>query len=106
MKASRSRGFTYIECLILLALVGVLVAIALPRFLRARTHARQSEAITQLKSLHAAMATQQVRPVSIHVYSFDPPRGNRYSYHLDNGCYSTEDRSSLNAVKSDFDICV
>lgn len=106
MTSNRSRGFTYIECLVVLAMAGVLVVIALPRFLRAQTHARQSEAITNLKSLHAAMVTQQNRPTSIHVYNFNPPRGNRYSYHLENGCSSTEERSNFDASLNDFDVCV
>ncbi|KFE68443.1 prepilin-type N-terminal cleavage/methylation domain-containing protein [Hyalangium minutum] len=106
MKSNRSRGFTYIECLVALAMAGVLMVIALPRFLRAQTHARQSEAITHLKSLHTAMMTQQNKPSNIHVYNFDPPRGNRYSYHLDHGCHTTENRSNQDAVKHSGDVCV
>lgn len=106
MKRKHSRGFTYVEGLVALAMVGVLVAISLPRYLRSQTHARQSEAIANLKSLHAAMMTQQNRPSNIHVYNFDPPRGNRYSYHLDNGCHTTENRSNQNAVQHSQDICV
>lgn len=106
MRISRSRGFTYVECLVALAMAGVLLAIALPRFQRAQTHALQSEAITNLKSLHAAMMTQQNRPSSIHVYNFNPPRGNRYSYHLENSCTSFEDRSNLYASQHNDDVCV
>jgi prepilin-type N-terminal cleavage/methylation domain-containing protein len=106
MRIDRSRGFTYIECLVVLAMAGVLVAIALPRYLRSQTHARQSEAITNLKSLHAAMITQQNRPSSIHVYNFNPPRGNRYSYHLENSCSSTEERSGFHAVQNNDDVCI
>ena len=103
---SAHRGVTYVETLFVLAIIAVLAVIGIPRYLRARTNALQSEAVTNLKSLATSLRTQQNPPFNIHVYGFDPPRGNRYSYHLDNGCYSFEERSSMNAVQNDSDICV
>lgn len=103
---SARRGVTYVETLFVLAMIAVLAVIGIPRYLRARTNALQSEAVTNLKSLATSLRTQQNPPYSIHVNGFDPPRGNRYSYHLDNGCYSYEDRSMMYAVQSNSDICV
>ena len=106
MTVTRSRGFTFIEVLIVAVMACVLAAIGLPRFLQAQTNARKSEAITQLKTLHAAMSTQAVMPTSIHVPGFDPPRGNNYSYHLSDYCASWEDRSAEFAVSNEFDDCI
>ncbi|MDY7228076.1 prepilin-type N-terminal cleavage/methylation domain-containing protein [Hyalangium rubrum] len=104
--SSQRRGFNCLELMVVLVVAGVLLAIGLPRFHRAQTHARQSEAITNLKSLHASMSLQQSKPYNIHVPGFDPPRGNRYSYSLEAPCSSAEDRSSLNAMQNMSDRCI
>jgi len=100
------RGFTYIEVLVVLAMSAILAAIAIPSYLRAQKKARTSEAITNLKSLHAAMSTQLTMPTSIHVPGFNPPRGNKYSYMLESGCSMYEDRSGYDAVQYDGDLCI
>jgi type IV pilus assembly protein PilA len=106
MTVARSRGFTLVEVLIVVVMASVLAAIAMPRFLQAQKRAKQSEAITNLKSLHAGMSTQLAMPESIHVPGFDPPRGNRYSYHLSNSCGTFEERWAEHAVKSEYDDCI
>jgi type IV pilus assembly protein PilA len=103
---STRRGFTYVELLFVLATVAMMLAIGLPGYIRAQTHARQSEAITQLKSLSTSLQAQQNPPFSIHLRGFNPPRGNRYSYHTSNYCYSYEDRSTLYAVQNTMDDCI
>jgi type IV pilus assembly protein PilA len=100
------RGFTYVEVLAVLAMSGILAAIAIPNYLRAQKKAQASEAVTNLKSLHAAMSAQLTFPTSIHVPGFNPPRGNKYSYILGDGCWSYEDRSMLYAIQNDSDVCI
>lgn len=102
----RRHGFTYIEVLIVLAMASVLVAVGLPRFFEAQKRARNSEAIIALKHLHVGMSVQQTMPTSIHVPGFDPKRGNRYSYHLSDPCFSWEDRSGQVAIPSETDSCI
>jgi type IV pilus assembly protein PilA len=102
---ARSRGFTIVEVLIVVVMSGVLVAIGVPNLLRAQKRAKHSEAVTHLKSLHASLSTQSVKPTSIHVPGFHPQRGNRYSYHL-GSCVSYEDRSTQHAVKHAADDCI
>jgi type IV pilus assembly protein PilA len=106
MNVIRPRGFTYLEVLVVVAMAGVLAAIGLPRFLQAQKNAKKSEAVTQLKSLHAAMSAQALMPTSIHVPGFAPPRGNRYSYHVAEPCSSWEDRTTQYAVINDTDNCI
>ncbi len=103
---TRRCGFTLIEVLIVVIMASTLAAIGLPKYLQAQKRAKKSEAITQLKSLHAAMSSQAVKPSSIHVPGFNPPRGNHYSYHLSNVCTSWEDRSTQWAIGNDYDDCI
>ncbi|MDY7228458.1 prepilin-type N-terminal cleavage/methylation domain-containing protein [Hyalangium rubrum] len=103
----RNRGFTLIELMIVVAIIGILAAIAIPNFIRFQARARQSEVNTNLKSLFTGLRTQQrTPPAVIRATSFAPERGNRYSYHLDNGCGVFEDRSAINVVQHDNDVCI
>ncbi|HEX8706278.1 MAG TPA: prepilin-type N-terminal cleavage/methylation domain-containing protein, partial [Myxococcaceae bacterium] len=83
----KQSGFTLIELMIVVAIIGILAAIAIPNFIRFQARARQSEANTNLKSLFTGLRTQQrMPPERIRATSFAPERGNRYSYHLEDGC--------------------
>ena len=48
----RSAGFTLIELMIVVVIIGILASLALPRFMRATTKSKQSEAKLILKQIY------------------------------------------------------
>jgi prepilin-type N-terminal cleavage/methylation domain-containing protein len=107
MKIRTAKGFTLIELMIVVAIIGILAAIAIPNFIRFQARARQSEANTNLKSLFTGLRTQQRKPPpAIRATSFAPERGNRYSYHIDDACGTFELRSGVDSVQNNNDVCV
>ncbi len=53
-RAASQSGFSLIELMIVIAIIGILTTIALPNFTRFQAKARQSEAKSQLAALYAA----------------------------------------------------
>ena len=52
---SRKRGFTLVEIMIVVAIIVLLAAIAIPNLLRARLNANEATAIAAMKTLSTAM---------------------------------------------------
>lgn len=66
------RAFTLIELLIVVAIIGILAAIAVPNFLNAQIRAKVSRMQADHRSLHTAMMMYRVDNNSFHQHSHAP----------------------------------
>lgn len=100
-------GFTLIELMIVVAIIGILAAIAIPNFLRFQARARQSEVTSNLKALFTGFRGFERKPTGdIRVPGFAPERGNRYSFYMKEPCTNFEDRSALTVARHPDDDCL
>jgi type IV pilus assembly protein PilA len=80
------KGFTLVELMIVVAIIGILAAIAIPNFIKFQARGKQSEAKTNLKGLFQAeksfFAERDTYSDDFQAVGFIPERGNRYAYRL------------------------
>ncbi len=109
MVRSGSRGFTIIELVIVMGVIGLLASVALPRYTQYQARARQAEPKANLKGWYNAESSIFAeRGTFTEVMSdtgYTPNRGNRYQYIFSSAC-TYEVRAGLAPVSTTADTCV
>jgi prepilin-type N-terminal cleavage/methylation domain-containing protein len=67
-KRSANRGFSLIELLIVIAIILIIAAIAIPNFMRARMNANETAAVSNLRTI----STAQVTYITTYANGFAP----------------------------------
>lgn len=81
----RKDGFTLVELMIVVAIIGILAAIAVPNFIKFQAKSKQSEAKTMLRSYFTSQrhlfAERDTYTSDLSQLGFSPERANRYAYY-------------------------
>lgn len=84
MRQLRTVGFTLVELMIVVAIVGILAAIAIPNFIKFQAKSKQSEAKQTLKGFFVSQrdyfGEYDTYADDFGALGFAPERGNRYAY--------------------------
>jgi prepilin-type N-terminal cleavage/methylation domain-containing protein len=95
MRNRNNKGFTLIELMIVVVIIGILAALAIPRFMRSTTKSKQSEAKQLLKQIYtlqhayrqefnayacAGLAANAAAPTAFATIGVDVASSARYTY--------------------------
>src|SRR5208337_2286565 len=80
--SSRKQGFTLVEIMIVVAIIGLLAAIAIPNFVKARTTSQQNACINNLRLIDSS---KQQWALEQKKQSSDTPQGSDLQPYLGRG---------------------
>lgn len=67
MNKQLKQGFTLVEIMIVVAIIGILAAIAVPNFVRSRRTSQQNACIANLRQIEAAKEQCQIEGLALNV---------------------------------------
>jgi prepilin-type N-terminal cleavage/methylation domain-containing protein len=82
MKTNAQTGFTLVEIMIVVAIIGLLAAIAIPNFVRARTTSQTNACINNLRTIDAAKSQWAMEQGKVNT---DTPAGSDIQPYLGRG---------------------
>ncbi len=85
LRKRNKKGFTLIELMIVVAIIGILAAIAIPNFLKFQAKSKQSEAKTNLKAIYTAETGYYGENNAYNTFdkvNWQPVGVNRYTYDI------------------------
>ncbi len=104
-KLIKQKGFTLVELMIVVAIIGILAAIAIPNFIKFQARSKQSEPKANLKALFTAQrayfSEKDTYSSLVGDIGFNPERGNRYEMHT--GCATVTNRATAQEVATTTD---
>lgn len=97
-----AKGYTLIELMVTLAIIGILAAISVPNFTKLQARSQQSEVRSNLRALYdfeqAHLMEYSRYTKSVVRLGFAPERGNRYQYGLKASPITPDDRTGATAT--------
>jgi type IV pilus assembly protein PilE len=83
----RQKGFTLIELMIVVVIIGILAALAIPRFMSATVKAKETEARTILNQIYKLQDVYRQETgacsANLAAIGFAPPTNSKYVYAID-----------------------